>query len=161
MKPSGQNTDASDSEPRLHRRHGQNERGIALNRKNALFAGYDARAENWATIASLVETCKLNAVDPPAHLTATLTAIVTGHRQKPDRGAAAVELHDGVTGARSARLTGATLQRLNHLHPRRMSTALKGGCQERVHDIKRQPFAHHAHAQRKHVCIVVLANHSG
>ena len=34
----------------------------------------------------------------------------------------------------------ATLQRLNHLHPRRMSAALKGGCQERVHDIKRQPF---------------------
>ncbi|TWC81423.1 transposase [Rhizobium sp. SJZ105] len=31
-------------------------RPIALNRKNALFAGHDAGAENWATIASLVET---------------------------------------------------------------------------------------------------------
>ena len=39
-------------------------RPIALNRKNALFAGHDAGAENWAVIASLIETCKLNGVDP-------------------------------------------------------------------------------------------------
>ncbi|TAV82183.1 IS66 family transposase [Rhizobium leguminosarum] len=56
-------------------------RPIALNRKNALFAGHDTGAENWATIASLIETCKLNSVDPQAYLTATLTAIVNGHRQ--------------------------------------------------------------------------------
>jgi len=56
-------------------------RPIALNRKNALFAGHDAGAENWATIASLIETCKLNAVDPMAYLTSTLTAIVQGHKQ--------------------------------------------------------------------------------
>ena len=54
---------------------------IALNRKNALFAGHDAGAENWATIASLIETCKLNAIDPLAYLTETLTAIVKGHKQ--------------------------------------------------------------------------------
>lgn len=56
-------------------------RPIALNRKNALFAGHDAGAENWATVASLIETCKLNAVDPFAYLTSTLTAIVNGHKQ--------------------------------------------------------------------------------
>ncbi|MET3775005.1 hypothetical protein ABID20_000548 [Rhizobium alvei] len=56
-------------------------RPIAFNRKNALFAGHDAGAENWATLASLVETCKLNAVDPQAYLTATLTAIVKGHKR--------------------------------------------------------------------------------
>jgi transposase len=56
-------------------------RPIALNRKNALFAGHDAGAENWATIASLIETCKLNAVDPQAYLTTTLTAIAKGYRQ--------------------------------------------------------------------------------
>jgi transposase len=56
-------------------------RPIALNRKNALFAGHDVGAENWATVASLIETCKLNAVDPLAYLTATLTAIVNGHKQ--------------------------------------------------------------------------------
>ncbi|WP_246803289.1 transposase domain-containing protein, partial [Rhizobium leguminosarum] len=79
--PFGRNTDASDNGLRLRRRHGQNERGIALNRKNALFAGHDAGAENWAIIASLIETCKLHAVDPLAYLTSTLTAIVNGHKQ--------------------------------------------------------------------------------
>ncbi len=56
-------------------------RPIALNRKNALFAGHDAGARNWAVIASLIETCKLNAVDPHAWLKDTLTAIVGGHKQ--------------------------------------------------------------------------------
>ena len=56
-------------------------RPIALNRKNALFAGHDAGAQNWAMIASLIETCKLNALDPHAWLSATLTAIARGHKQ--------------------------------------------------------------------------------
>lgn len=56
-------------------------RPIALNRKNALFAGHDAGAENWAVIASLIETCKMNGVDPQAWLSATLTAVVQGHKQ--------------------------------------------------------------------------------
>jgi hypothetical protein len=48
-------------------RYGQNDRAIALNRKNALFAGHDAGAENWACLASLIETCKLSGVDPQAY----------------------------------------------------------------------------------------------
>jgi len=56
-------------------------RPIALNRKNALFAGHDAGAQNWAMIASLIETCKLNAINPHAWLTSTLKAIVNGHKQ--------------------------------------------------------------------------------
>jgi transposase len=56
-------------------------RPIALNRKNALFAGHDAGAEAWAVIASLIETCKLNGVDPYAWLAATLHAIVADHKQ--------------------------------------------------------------------------------
>jgi hypothetical protein len=51
-------------------------RPIVLNRKNALFAGHDEGAENWACIASLVETCKLNGVDPQAWLTDVLTKLV-------------------------------------------------------------------------------------
>ena len=51
-------------------------RPIVLNRKNALFAGHDQGAENWACIASLVETCKLNGVDPQAYLTDVLTKLV-------------------------------------------------------------------------------------
>ena len=54
-------------------------RPIALNRKNALFAGSDGGAEHWATIASLIETCKLNDVDPMTYLTDVLTRIVEGH----------------------------------------------------------------------------------
>ena len=56
-------------------------RSIVLNRKNARLAGHDAGTANWATIASLIETCKLNAIKPRACLTATLTAIVNGHKQ--------------------------------------------------------------------------------
>ena len=56
-------------------------RPIALNRKNALFAGHDAGAQNWPIIASLIETCKLNNIEPHAYLTAILPAIVNGHKQ--------------------------------------------------------------------------------
>lgn len=51
-------------------------RGLALNRKNTLFAGHDMGAENWATIASLIETAKLNGVDPLAWLTDVLQKLV-------------------------------------------------------------------------------------
>jgi transposase len=57
-------------------------RPIALQRKNALFAGHDAGAQNWAILASLIETCKLNKVEPHSYLTGVLTAIVNGHKQK-------------------------------------------------------------------------------
>jgi len=57
-------------------------RPIALQRKNALFAGHDAGAQNWAMLASLIETCKLNGVEPHSYLTGTLTAIINGHKQK-------------------------------------------------------------------------------
>ena len=51
-------------------------RPIVLNRKNALFAGHDEGAENWACIASLIETCKLNGADPQAYFTDVLTRLV-------------------------------------------------------------------------------------
>ena len=51
-------------------------RPIVLNRKNALFAGHDEGAENWACIASLIETCKLNGVDPQTYFTDLLTKLV-------------------------------------------------------------------------------------
>lgn len=54
-------------------------RPIALNRKNALFAGSDGGAEHWAVIASLIETCKLDDVEPLGYLTDVLTRIVNGH----------------------------------------------------------------------------------
>ncbi len=51
-------------------------RPIALSRKNALFAGSDEGGENWAHIASLIETCKLNGVEPQAYFTDLLTRLV-------------------------------------------------------------------------------------
>jgi len=60
----------------LPARYGQNDPATALNRKNALFAGHDQGAENWALIASLVETCKLNGVDPQAYFSDVLEKLV-------------------------------------------------------------------------------------
>ncbi len=51
-------------------------RPVALNRKNALFAGHDEGAANWAVIASLIETCKLNGVDPERYLADVLVKLV-------------------------------------------------------------------------------------
>ena len=55
-------------------------RPIALNRKNALFAGSDIGGEHWAVIASLIETCKLNDVNPHAYLADVLQRLVAGHQ---------------------------------------------------------------------------------
>src|SRR5215212_516219 len=54
-------------------------RPLALTRKNALFAGSDGGAEHWATIASLIEACKLNGVEPHAYLADVITRIVDSH----------------------------------------------------------------------------------
>ena len=51
----------------------------ALTRKNALFAGHDESAAARASVASLIESAKLNQVDPYAYLKATLEAIASGH----------------------------------------------------------------------------------
>lgn len=54
-------------------------RPIALNRKNALFAGHDEGGKAWGRIASLIETAKINGIEPFAYLKATLEAIARGH----------------------------------------------------------------------------------
>ena len=54
-------------------------RPLALNRKNALFAGSDGGAEHWAVVASLIETCKLHGVEPHAYLADVIARIVQGH----------------------------------------------------------------------------------
>lgn len=48
---------------------------MALNRKNALFAGHDKGGIVYGRIASLIETSKINEIEPFAYLKATLTAI--------------------------------------------------------------------------------------
>lgn len=51
-------------------------RPICISRKNALFASGDDGGARWAAIASLVETCKLNRVDPQRYFTDLLTRLV-------------------------------------------------------------------------------------
>ena len=56
-------------------------RPLKLTAKNALFAGHDEGAAGWARIASLIETCKMNGVEPHAWLKSTLEKIAAGHPQ--------------------------------------------------------------------------------
>lgn len=56
-------------------------RPVCLTRKNALFAGHEVGAENWALLASIVTTCKLNDVNPVDYIAETLEAILNGHPQ--------------------------------------------------------------------------------
>ena len=49
-----------------------------ITRKNALFAGSDGGGQTWATIATLLQTAKMNGVDPFAWLALTLQRIATG-----------------------------------------------------------------------------------
>ena len=54
---------------------------MKLTAKNALFAGHDEGAAGWARIASLIETCKVNDVEPYAWLKSTLEKIAAEHPQ--------------------------------------------------------------------------------
>ncbi len=53
-------------------------RPITLGRKNALFAGADSGGRHWAIVASLIQSAKLNNIDPLAWLTDVLERIVSG-----------------------------------------------------------------------------------
>ncbi|MBX6745866.1 MAG: IS66 family transposase [Acetobacteraceae bacterium] len=56
-------------------------RPVVLSRRNALFASGDDGGRRWADIASLVETCKLNGVNPQVYLTDLLTRLVNAWPQ--------------------------------------------------------------------------------
>jgi transposase len=53
-------------------------RPVALGRKSALFAGSDGGARHWAIGMTLIQTAKLNGVDPQAWLTDVLERIISG-----------------------------------------------------------------------------------
>ncbi len=78
-------------------------RPIKLTAKNALFAGHDEGARAWGRIASLIETCKMNGVEPYAWLKDTLEKIAGacpceggGPPQQPHRRPTSLELHPAV-----------------------------------------------------------------
>ncbi len=54
-------------------------RPVALGRKNHLFAGSDGGGKRWAIMASLIETAKLNDVEPHAWITDVLARMANGH----------------------------------------------------------------------------------
>ena len=58
---------------------------MALNRKNALFAGSDEGAEHWAVLATLIECCKLHGANPAAYPEDVLTRLVGASQQPPRR----------------------------------------------------------------------------
>jgi IS66 C-terminal element len=58
---------------------------MALTRKNALFAGHDAGAQNWAIVASLIETSKLIGIDPYRYLADVLFHLVNLWPKRPSR----------------------------------------------------------------------------
>jgi transposase len=53
-------------------------RGVAVGRRNWLFAGSKTGGERAAAIYSVIETCKANGVEPQAWLTNILTRIGEG-----------------------------------------------------------------------------------
>lgn len=57
-------------------------RPVALNRKNALFAGPDGGGEHWAMIATLIETCNLVGVEPQAYPANVTIRIAQGYPQR-------------------------------------------------------------------------------
>lgn len=58
----------------IERRH----RVVATVRRNSLFAGSDAGARSWAIFTSLIQTARLNDVDPVAWLTDALERMASG-----------------------------------------------------------------------------------
>ena len=71
--------DANGSETLPSARHGQNEHVIAVGRKNWMFAGADCGGERAAAMYSLLETAKLNDVNPQEWLADVLDRIGRGH----------------------------------------------------------------------------------
>jgi transposase len=57
-------------------------RPIALGGKNSMFAGADSGGRHWAIVATLIQTAKLNHVEPLAWLTDVLERIVTGRTKQ-------------------------------------------------------------------------------
>jgi transposase len=53
-------------------------RPITITRKNALFAGNNGAARHWAIAMTLIQSAKLNGVEPMAYLTDVLERIVSG-----------------------------------------------------------------------------------
>jgi len=70
---------ASDNVPPHPVRYGQNDRTIAITRKNFLFLGSEAGGERAAILYTVLETAKLNGLDPEAYLANVINRMASGH----------------------------------------------------------------------------------
>jgi transposase len=57
-------------------------RPVTITRKNSLFAGNDNGGRHWAIIATLIQSAKLNGVEPLAWLTDVLERVVSGRTKR-------------------------------------------------------------------------------
>ncbi|WP_370881192.1 transposase domain-containing protein [Rhizobium mesoamericanum] len=73
--------DRRSSRPSGNKARREIERAIrpqTITRKNSLFAGSEGGGRTWATLATLLQTAKMNNVDPLDWLSQTLTRIAKG-----------------------------------------------------------------------------------
>ncbi len=52
---------------------------MAIGKKNSLFSGDEGGGETWAILSSLLNTARLNGVDPEVYLVDALAKIVNGY----------------------------------------------------------------------------------
>jgi transposase len=57
-------------------------RGVAITRKNFMFVGSDRGGDRAAMFYTLIETAKLNGLDPEAYIAAIINRMATGHVSK-------------------------------------------------------------------------------
>src|SRR4051794_29468586 len=133
---------------------------IALNRKNALFAGSDEGAENWAMLASLIETCKLHGVNPEAYLTDVLTKLVNNW---PNSGSPNLRLGAGLPHTDRRRRTKPAVKPFRswprffaYLHTRRTRTEVARTIASPAFEERRCPFP----CARAAGCLVIHAAHA-
>jgi hypothetical protein len=57
-------------------------RGVAITRKNFMFVGSDRGGDRAAIFYTLIETAKLNGLDPEAYIAAVIDRMAKGHNSK-------------------------------------------------------------------------------
>src|SRR3954453_18015856 len=75
VEPAVHTARASGNKPQPLARYGQNDRAIAIGRKNYLFAGSDAGGRRAAALYSLIESAKLNGLNPQLYIADVLARI--------------------------------------------------------------------------------------
>ena len=95
-------------------------RPIPMTRKAALFAGSDGGARHWAIAMTLIQTAKLNGVEPMAWLTDVLQRIVSGRTK-------AHELHTVTPSTRCDQCVNARCDAPKAIHQSRQVTLI---CQQ-------------------------------